>query len=298
LALAIQQVTEEILIKMAAEAKRITGSKNLCIAGGVALNCVGNGKLLKSGLFDEIYIQPATGDAEGAVGAALAAYYIGYGKARNVIQPDAMSGSFLGPEFTSAEIEHTARRYKAQYEKIEDFNELSDRMAKIIAEGNVVGWFQGRMEFGPRALANRSILGDARNSEMQLELNLIIKYRKSFRPFAPSVLADDSYEYFELKKPSTYMLLVANVQQKHINPIPDNYYELPLMERLYFERSDIPSLTHVDYSARIQTVHQETNPSYRKLIEQFKKLKGYGLIVNTSFNVRGEPIVCTPEDAY
>ena len=298
LALAIQQVTEEILLKMAVEAKRITGSKNLCLAGGVALNCVGNGKLLKSGLFDEIYIQPAAGDAGGAVGAALAAYYLVYKSSRNIEFPDAMSGSFLGPEFTSAEIEHTAKRFKAKYEKIEDFYELSERVAKIIAAGNVVGWFQGRMEFGPRALGNRSILGDARNSEMQLKLNLKIKYRESFRPFAPSVLAEDCHEYFELEKPSPYMLLVANVQQKHLNTVPENYYELPLMERLYFERSDIPSVTHIDYSARIQTVHQETNPRYRKLIEQFKKLTGYGLIVNTSFNVRGEPIVCTPEDAY
>jgi carbamoyltransferase len=298
LALAIQQVTEEILIKMAAEAKRITGFKNLCLAGGVALNCVGNGKLLKSGLFDEIYIQPAAGDAGGAVGAALAVYYLVFKNERKIILPDAMCGSFLGPEFTSAEIEHTAKRYKAKYEKIEDFNELSDRAAKIIADGNVVGWFQDRMEFGPRALGNRSILGDARNSEMQLKLNLKIKYRESFRPFAPSVLAEDCYEYFELEKPSPYMLLVANVQQKHLNTFPENYYELPLMERLYFERSHIPSVTHIDYSARIQTVHQETNPRYRKLIEQFKKLTGYGLIVNTSFNVRGEPIVCTPEDAY
>jgi carbamoyltransferase len=298
LALAIQQVTEEILIKMAAEAKRITGSKNLCLAGGVALNCVGNGKLLKSGLFDEIFIQPAAGDAGGAVGAALAAYYISYGKTRNVIQPDAMSGTFLGPEFTLKEIEHTAKTFKAKYEKIEDFDRLSDRVAKIIADGNVVGWFQGRMEFGPRALGNRSILGDARNSEMQLKLNLKIKYRESFRPFAPSVLEEDCHEYFELEKPSPYMLLVANVQQKHQNPIPENYYELPLMERLYFERSDIPSVTHIDYSARIQTVHGETNPRFRQLISQFKKLTGYGVIVNTSFNVRGEPIVCTPEDAY
>jgi carbamoyltransferase len=209
-----------------------------------------------------------------------------------------MSGSFLGPEFTLAEIEHTAKTFKAKYKKFDDFEELSDQTAKIIADGNVVGWFQGRMEFGPRALGNRSILGDARNSKMQLKLNLKIKYRESFRPFAPSVLIEDCLEYFELEKPSPYMLLVANVQQKHINPIPGNYYELPLMERLYFERSDIPSVTHIDYSARIQTVHPETNERYWKLISQFKKLTGYGVIVNTSFNVRGEPIVCTPEDAY
>jgi carbamoyltransferase len=298
LAFAIQQVTEEILLKMAAEAKRITGSKNLCLAGGVALNCVGNGKLLKSKIFDEIYIQPAAGDAGGAVGAALAAYYLVYENSRNIIFPDAMSGSFLGPEFTPAEIEHVAKTYKARYTKFEDFEELSTLTAKIIAEGNVVGWFQGRMEFGPRALGNRSILGDARNSEMQRKLNLKIKYRESFRPFAPSVLIEDCAEYFELEQPSPYMLLVANVQQKHINRIPKNYYELPLMERLYFERSDIPSVTHIDYSARIQTVHHETNPRYWKLIHQFKKLTGTGVIVNTSFNVRGEPIVCTSEDAY
>jgi carbamoyltransferase len=298
LAFAIQQVTEEILIKMAAEAKRITGSKNLCLAGGVALNCVGNGKLLKSKIFDEIYIQPAAGDAGGAVGAALAAYYLVYKNSRNIIFPDAMSGSFLGPEFTPAEIEHVAKTYKARYTKYEDFEELSTLTAKIIAEGNVVGWFQGRMEFGPRALGNRSILGDARNSEMQRKLNLKIKYRESFRPFAPSVLIEDCAEYFELEQPSPYMLLVANVQQKHINSIPKNYYELPLMERLYFERSDIPSVTHIDYSARIQTVHHETNPRYWKIIHQFKKLTGTGVIVNTSFNVRGEPIVCTSEDAY
>jgi carbamoyltransferase len=185
-----------------------------------------------------------------------------------------MSGTFLGPEFTLKEIEHTAKTIKAKYEKIEDFDRLSDRVAKIIADGNIVGWFQGRMEFGPRALGNRSILGDARNSEMQLKLNLKIKYRESFRPFAPSVLEEDCHEYFELEKPSPYMLLVANVQQKHQNPIPENYYELPLMERLYFERSDIPSVTHIDYSARIQTVHQETNPRYRKLINSLKNSPG------------------------
>lgn len=298
LALAIQQVTGEILISMATEAKKVTGSNNLCLAGGVALNCVGNGKLLQSKIFNEIYIQPAAGDAGGAVGAALAAYYIVYNNSRKDTLPDAMSGSYLGPEFTSAEIEHAAKTYKAKYVKFDNFTDLSLQVAQIISEGNVVGWFQGRMEFGPRALGNRSILGDARNSEMQLKLNLKIKYRESFRPFAPSVLAGDVEEYFEMDKPSPYMLLVANVQQKHINTIPENYFELPLMERLYFQRSDIPSVTHIDYSARIQTVHNETNPRYHELISQFKKLTGTGVIVNTSFNVRGEPIVCTPEEAY
>jgi len=298
LAFAIQQVTEEILLKMAAEAKRVTGSENVCLAGGVALNCVGNGKLLKSKIFDGIFIQPAAGDAGGAVGAALAAYYIVFKNERKISLPDSMSGSFLGPDFTSTEIEYTAKSFKAKFSKIEDFNDLSASVARILDDGNVVGWFQGRMEFGPRALGNRSILGDARNSEMQRKLNLKIKYRESFRPFAPSVLTEDCAEYFELEQPSPYMLLVANVQQKHINSIPENYYELPLMERLYFERSDIPSVTHIDYSARIQTVHKETNWRYWELINQFKKITGYGVIVNTSFNVRGEPIVCTPEDAY
>ena len=298
LAFAIQQVTEEILLKMAAEAKRVTGSENVCLAGGVALNCVGNGKLLRSKIFEGIFIQPAAGDAGGAVGAALAAYYIGFKNERKITLPDSMCGSFLGPDFTSAEIEYTAKSFKAKFIKIEDFEDLSARVARIIADGNVVGWFQGRMEFGPRALGNRSILGDARNSEMQKKLNLKIKYRESFRPFAPSVLVEDCNEYFDLEQPSPYMLLVANVQQKHIHSIPENYYELPLMERLYFERSDIPSVTHIDYSARIQTVHKETNPRYWELINQFKKLTGTGVIVNTSFNVRGEPIVCTPEDAY
>jgi carbamoyltransferase len=298
LALAIQQVTEEILLKMAAEAKKVTGSKNLCLAGGVALNCVGNGKLLNSIIFDEIFIQPAAGDAGGAVGAALAAYYIYYKNDRKIELPDGMSGSFLGPEFSPGEIEHAAKSFKAKYIRIDDFTDLSVRIAKILSEGNVVGWFQGRMEFGPRALGNRSILGDARNSEMQLKLNLKIKYRESFRPFAPSVLMEDVQKYFELDKPSPYMLLVANVTEKHRNKIPGNYFELPLMERLYFERSDIPSVTHIDYSARVQTVHSETNLRYYELINQFKALTGTGVIVNTSFNVRGEPIVCTPEDAY
>ncbi len=298
LALAIQQVTEEIIIKMAGEAKKVTGSKNICLAGGVALNCVANGKLHKEGLFDDIFIQPAAGDAGGAVGAALAAHFIYFKNEREVTLPDGMNGTFLGPEFSATEIEHTAKSFKAKFVKVENFEELSALTAGFIAAGNVVGWFQGRMEFGPRALGNRSILGDARNSEMQLKLNLKIKYRESFRPFAPSVLAEDCASYFELGKPSPYMLLVANVQKKRLFSFPGNYFELPLMERLYFKRSDIPSVTHIDCSARIQTVDIGTNERYWNLINQFKKLTGYGLIVNTSFNVRGEPIVCSPVDAY
>lgn len=298
LALAIQLVTEEIMLKMAAEARRVTGSKNLCLAGGVALNCVGNGKLLKSEIFDEIFIQPAAGDAGGAIGAALAAYYLGFSNNRTAVCPDGMQGSFLGPEFNSFEIEHAVKSFKAKYTRFGSFDDLAPMVAQLIADGNIVGWFQGRMEFGPRALGNRSILGDARNSEMQMKLNLKIKYRESFRPFAPSVLNEDCAGYFELEKPSPYMLLVANVQQKHLEKLPENYYELPLMERLYCKRSRLPSVTHIDMSARIQTVHHETNPRFWQLISQFKKLTGYGVMVNTSFNVRGEPIVCTPQDAY
>ena len=298
LAYAIQQVTEEIIIKMAFEAKKITGAKNICLAGGVALNCVANGKLLKENLFDDIFIQPAAGDAGGAVGAALAAHYIYFQSERKITFPDGMSGTFLGPEFSATEIEHTAKSFKAKFVKVENFEDLAARVAGLIADGNVVGWFQGRMEFGPRALGNRSILGDARNSDMQQKLNLKIKYRESFRPFAPSVLAEDCSAYFELEKPSPYMLLVANVQQKHLFNLPENYFDLPLMERLYLKRSDIPSVTHIDCSARIQTVHKNTNERYWGLISHFKKLTGYGLVVNTSFNVRGEPIVCSPADAY
>lgn len=298
LALAIQQVTEEIILKMAIEAKNLTGAKNLCLAGGVALNCVANGKLLQSGLFDGMFIQPAAGDAGGAVGAALSAYHIYFEKGRNISPNDGMSGSLLGPDFTEREIEQAVRYYNAAFEKIEDFSELAKTTARLIAEGNVVGWFQGKMEFGPRALGNRSILGDARNKEMQLKLNLKIKYRESFRPFAPSVLDEDRKEFFDLECESPYMLLVARVNEKHLNPKPDNYFELPLMERLYFQRSDIPAITHIDDSARIQTVNRETNPEYWELINEFKKLTGFGVIVNTSFNVRGEPIVCTPDEAY
>lgn len=298
LALAIQQVTEEIIIKMASEAQKATGAKNICLAGGVALNCVANGKLLAAGLFDEIYIQPAAGDAGGAVGAALAAHFIYFENKRKVVLPDGMNGTFLGPEFSETEIEHAAKTFKAKYIKFDKLDDLIERVAQIIADGNVVGWFQGRMEFGPRALGNRSILGDARNSEMQLKLNLKIKYRESFRPFAPSVLADDCSTFFDLAKPSPYMLLVANVSTNHLCNLPENYFDLPLMERLYFKRSDIPSVTHIDCSARVQTVHEETNERYWKLINQFKKITGFGVIVNTSFNVRGEPIVCTPTDAY
>ncbi len=298
LAYAIQHVTEEIVLKMAKHALEATGEKNLCMAGGVALNCVANGKLLKTGMFDDIWIQPAAGDAGGALGAALAVYHMYSEKPRNVIKPDAMKGSYLGPEFSHIDIEKTARKYNAKYKVYNDFDTLCEDVAKLIGDGKVIGWFQGRMEWGPRALGNRSILGDARNPEMQKRLNLKIKYRESFRPFAPSVLYEDLQEYFDINKPSQYMLLIANVLEKHRNKLPDNYHELPLKEKLYTIRSSLPAITHLDFSARLQTVHTETNPKYHKLISKFKDLTGCSVIVNTSFNVRGEPIVCTPEDAY
>jgi carbamoyltransferase len=299
MALAIQQVTEEIVLRLAATTKKLTGADYLAMAGGVALNCVANGKLLRQGLFKDIWIQPAAGDAGGALGAALAAWYIWENQER-VANPggDRMQGAYLGPEFGPVEILRVARRFQAPYGHYPDFSELTKDVAALLAQGQVVGWFQGRMEYGPRALGNRSILGDARDPEMQKRLNLKIKYREGFRPFAPSVLMEDMEKYFALDRPSPYMLLVAPVQEARQNSLPPGYDDLPLFERLYHLRSDIPAITHVDYSARIQSVHRDTNPRYWELIEEFKRQTGYGVIVNTSFNVRGEPIVCTPVDAY
>jgi carbamoyltransferase len=299
MALAIQTVTEEIVFKLAREAKRISGSDNLCLAGGVALNCVVNGKLLREGIFKNIFIQPAAGDAGGAVGAALGVHYLYFGAERSANgTEDEMSGAYLGPGFSDKEVELMSRKVKAVYTRFDDFSALSKVSAAKIAEGSVVGWFQGRMEFGPRALGNRSILGDARNPEMQKKLNLKIKYREGFRPFAPSVLMEDVSTYFDLEAASPYMLLVAPVKEERREKLPANYAELSLWDRLYFKRSDIQSVTHLDFSARIQTVHKDTNPRYWELINEFKQQTGYGVIVNTSFNVRGEPIVCTPHDAY
>ncbi len=299
LALAIQQVTEEIVLKMAQEARRITGCNKLCMAGGVALNCVANGKLLKAGVFDDIYFQPAAGDAGGSLGAALATSCMYFEEERRREDGnDQMEGTYLGPDYSDKEIELMSRRVKGVYQKYEDFGELCKEMAAQLADGQVVGWFQGRMEFGPRALGNRSILGDARNPEMQKKLNLKIKYRESFRPFAPSVLREEVSNYFELEGDSPYMLLVAPVKEERRQPLPDNYHDLPLWERLYCDRSDVQSITHLDFSARVQTVHQSTNLRYWTLIDAFRQQTGFGLVVNTSFNVRGEPIVCTPYDAY
>jgi carbamoyltransferase len=299
LALAIQTVTEEIVLKMAATAKAITGSKHLCLAGGVALNCVANGKLIQNNVFDDVYIQPASGDAGGALGAALAVSHMYFDEPRpKQTGSDLMQGTYLGPEYSDKEIETMAKRMKAVFTQKSNDTELFNEIADKIAHGMVIGWFQGRMEFGPRALGNRSIIGDARHPEMQKKLNLKIKYREGFRPFAPSVLAEDCAQYFDLNTSSPYMLLVAPVLESRRLPKPDNYQQMTLWERLYAKRSDIQSVTHLDYSARIQTVHADTNPKYHGLISAFKQKTNYGLVVNTSFNVRGEPVVCTPEDAF
>ena len=299
MALAIQQITEEVVLRLACTARELTNSKYLVLAGGVALNCVANGKILRAGIFKDLWIQPAAGDAGGAVGAAYAVWHIHQGNERHTNgHGDSTQGSYLGPEFSDKEIYRTLKKYEAKAQYYDDFEKLAADTAARLAEGNVVGWFQGRMEFGPRALGNRSILGDPRNPEMQKKLNLKIKYREGFRPFAPSVLEENIGDYFDLDRPSPYMLLVAPIRQDKQIPLPDGYHDRPLYDRLYFLRSDLPSITHIDYSARIQSVSRETNPRYWDLIQEFKKLTGYGVIVNTSFNVRGEPIVCTPNDAY
>ena len=299
MALAIQQVTEEIVLRLACTARQLTGCKYLVLAGGVALNCVANGKILRAGTFEDLWIQPAAGDAGGAVGAAYAVWHIHDGNERHLNgHMDSIEGSYLGPEFSEKEIRNTLQKTGAKAQYFEKFDALASEVAAKLADGNVVGWFQGRMEFGPRALGNRSILGDARNPEMQKKLNLKIKYREGFRPFAPSVLEEDIGEYFDLDRQSPYMLLVAPIREERKIPIPEGYHDKPLYERLYFLRSDLPAITHIDYSARIQSVSRRTNPRYWELINKFKEQTDYGVIVNTSFNVRGEPIVCTPDDAY
>jgi len=300
LALAIQRVTEESVLRLAELAKKLTNSDALVMAGGVALNCVANGKLLRKGTFKNIWIQPAAGDAGGALGAALATWHIWRGNERVVSQNnvDMMCGSYFGPEFSPKEIKRIAEYYSANFMYYKNYDELCKDVAQLIAQGYVIGWFQGRMEWGPRALGNRSILGDPRNPEMQKKLNLKIKYREGFRPFAPSVLIEELENYFEIDTPSPYMLFVAPVRKERCNPLPEGYDNIGLYERLYYLRSDIPAVTHIDFSARIQTVHKETNEKFWLLINAFKNLTGCGLVVNTSFNVRGEPIVCTPKDAY
>jgi carbamoyltransferase len=301
MALAIQQVTEEAVLRLAKTARELTGCRHLTMAGGVALNCVANGKLLREGIFDDIWIQPAAGDAGGALGAALAAHHIWAGHDRGPLPAgaaDRMAGSYLGPEFTRKDALRVASRHDAPRVLYDDFDALCAVVADLLAAGKVVGWFQGRMEYGPRALGGRSILGDPRNPEMQKKLNLKIKYREGFRPFAPSVLAEAASDCFVLDRSSPYMLLVAPVAEALRHPLPDGYWQKPMFDRLYVNRSTLPAITHVDFSARIQTVHEGTNPRYHRLIKTFHARHGCPVIVNTSFNVRGEPIVCTPEDAY
>ncbi len=299
LALAIQKVTEEVVYALAQEAKKLTQLPYLCMAGGVALNSVSNGKLAQTDLYKEIFIQPAAGDAGGALGAAYAAHHIYFEQERLIGNgQDQMQGAYLGPQFSYLDIELTIKKFKGVYHYIEEEEQLCEELAHIIASGNVVGWFQGRMEFGPRALGARSILGDARNPEMQKKLNLKIKYRESFRPFAPSVLDEEAASLFDIPTDSPYMLYVFPIASYIRKDVPENYDSLDLQMKLYTERSQLPAITHVDFSARIQTVHKETNPRYWTLLKAFKEITGYAVLINTSFNVRGEPIVCTPDDAY
>lgn len=295
LALAIQQVTEEIVIKLAIHAKAITGSNNLCLAGGVALNCVANGRLQELNIFDKIYIQPAAGDAGGALGAALAAHHIYFDRPKNAtIEYDTMQGSYVGPSFTNEQIIYACKKNKLQYEVQED-EALNKNIAAQLANGKVVGWFKGKMEFGPRALGNRSILADPRNAEMQQKLNLKIKFREGFRPFAPAVLAEQVSTIFKTDQPSPYMLMVTQVKDQNI--LPADYATFSLAQKLQFAKSNLPAITHADGSARIQTVHKNTNAHFWNLINEFYQRTNCPLLVNTSFNVRGEPIVCTPEEA-
>lgn len=300
LALAIQQVTEEIILKMAVETARITGMKNICLAGGVALNCVANGKLQKSGLFEDIYIQPAAGDAGGALGAALAASRIYYDEQpeTELEEYDGMKGSFLGPGIDETEIQQLADVHKAVFARFDNEAELNRKIAAELASGKIVGLARGRTEFGPRALGNRSILADPRNAEMQKKVNLSIKFREGYRPFAPAVLEDKVAEYFELSVASPYMLLVAGVNEKYRKPKPVGFDKLNMAEKQRVALSDFPAITHVDYSARIQTVSKQSNPQFHNLLEAFNDLTGCPMLLNTSFNVRGEPPVCSASDAF
>ena len=297
LAASVQAVTEEVVIKLARGIQQSTGLKNLCLAGGVALNCVANGKLLREKIFENVWIQPAAGDAGGAVGAALGAYYSMLDQPRTVQSQDAMKGSYLGPEYSPSEIESRLRAAGAIFRSVSPA-EMIDATAQALAQGKAVGWHQGRMEFGPRALGGRSIIADSRSPAVQKQLNLKVKYRESFRPFAPSVLREDVSQWFDIDVDSPYMLLVADVVKSRQLPMTAEQEQLFGIDKLNVPRSEIPAVTHVDYSARIQTVHKETNPLYHALISTFKELTGCPVLVNTSFNVRGEPIVCTPEDAF
>jgi len=296
LAASIQAVTEEVMLRLTRSLREETGIRNLCLAGGVALNCVANGKILRDGHFDQIYIQPAAGDAGGALGAALVGYHMQMGQTRQV-NGDAMRGSYLGPAYSQSDIEGRLRRVGAKFEVLGD-SELITTCAEDLSQGKALGWFQGRMEFGPRALGNRSILGDPRSPTMQKTLNLKVKYRESFRPFAPSVLRERVSDWFEMDSDSAYMLLVADVVKSRRREMTAEEKQLFGIDKLNVPRSEIPAVTHVDYSARIQTVHEDTNSRYHALLSAFERKTGCPVLVNTSFNVRGEPIVGVPEDAF
>ena len=299
LAFAIQMVTEEIVFKLAKSALQQTGCTNLCMAGGVALNCVANGKLWEQKIFKNIFVQPAAGDAGGALGAALAAFHIYFNKPVNTNGPvDRMKGAYLGPAFDESHIQSIIKKNSSEFKRFDDIATLCNEVAALISKDRVVGWFQGRMEFGPRALGNRSILANAQNPEMQKILNLKIKFREGFRPFAPAVLVEDASDYFEMDTSSPYMLFVYPIKQTHRMKLPDDYDRLPLFEKLYCARSDLQSVTHVDYTARVQTVSYESNPEFYQLLKAYKELTGCSVLINTSFNVKDEPIVCNPMEAF
>jgi len=298
LACSVQEVIEEVVIKIATHVKKVTGMKNLCLAGGVALNCVANGKLLRSGLFDDIWIQPASGDAGGSLGCAFFAWHQYLGNQRKIHEKSSlMQGTYLGPEFKNETIESFLNKNKCSFESLTD-NELPEKIADLVADKKVIGWFQGRMEFGPRSLGSRTILGDARSPGMQKKINLKIKFRESFRPFAPSIRAEDISDYFDLDRESPYMLLVAKVRNERQLNLTEEEKSLFGFDKSNVIRSEIPAVTHVDYSARVHSVNKNINPRFHQLLTKLNDKYGCPLIVNTSFNVRGEPIVCTPEDAY
>jgi carbamoyltransferase len=297
IAASIQKITEEIMIKLAKSIRKEYGIKNLCLAGGVALNCVANGKILEEKIFDNIWVQPAAGDAGGSLGAALALWYLEMENERKVNKNDDMKGSFLGKNFSQQEIEKELNSIGANFE-IYKYEDLIEKTAELLSKENAIGWFQGRMEFGPRALGGRSILGDPRSDKMQKNLNLKVKYRESFRPFAPSILSEDLSEWFDIRVESPYMLFVSKINPNKKIEMTNQQKKLFGIDKLNIKRSEIPAVTHVDYSARIQTVHKNTNPKYYDLINEFKKITNCPVLVNTSFNVRGEPIVCSIEDAF
>jgi carbamoyltransferase len=298
LAASVQQVTEEAMLRMTRHVHQRTGLPNLCLAGGVALNCVANGRVLRDGRFKNLWIQPAAGDAGGAIGAALLAWHQIMDRPRTPVCPDAQHGSFLGPAYSSDDVRNFLDRRGAKYRRIENEDELCREVARLLDEGCVVGHVAGRMEFGPRALGHRSVLGDARRPDMQATMNMRIKFRESFRPFAPSCLAERAGDYFDLDAPSPYMLLTAPVAERWRRPADNGQRELSGIDRLHVVRSEVPAVTHVDYSARVQTVDARQSPRLHGILRAFEQRTGTPLLVNTSFNIRGEPIVCTPEEAY